>query len=61
VCRQSKLQFYRHELELHFLKHVSRPQETIDLILATKARGNKVIAIGTTATRALESAAQAHI
>ena len=36
------------------------PQETIDLILATKARGNKVIAIGTTATRALESAAQAH-
>ncbi|WP_104038984.1 tRNA preQ1(34) S-adenosylmethionine ribosyltransferase-isomerase QueA, partial [Acinetobacter baumannii] len=36
------------------------PQETIDLILATKARGNKVIAVGTTATRALESAAQAH-
>ena len=34
--------------------------ETIDLILATKARGNKVIAVGTTATRALESAAQAH-
>ena len=36
------------------------PQATIDLILATKARGNKVIAVGTTATRALESAAQAH-
>ena len=36
------------------------PQETIDLILETKARGNKVIAVGTTATRALESAAQAH-
>ncbi|HCV3151444.1 tRNA preQ1(34) S-adenosylmethionine ribosyltransferase-isomerase QueA [Acinetobacter baumannii] len=36
------------------------PQETIDLISATKARGNKVIAVGTTATRALESAAQAH-
>ncbi|WP_455795175.1 tRNA preQ1(34) S-adenosylmethionine ribosyltransferase-isomerase QueA [Acinetobacter baumannii] len=36
------------------------PQETIDLILVTKARGNKVIAVGTTATRALESAAQAH-
>ncbi|MDC4638478.1 tRNA preQ1(34) S-adenosylmethionine ribosyltransferase-isomerase QueA [Acinetobacter baumannii] len=36
------------------------PQETIDLILAIKARGNKVIAVGTTATRALESAAQAH-
>ncbi len=36
------------------------PQETIDLILETKARGNKVIAVGTTATRALESAAQAN-
>ncbi|ARD27794.1 tRNA preQ1(34) S-adenosylmethionine ribosyltransferase-isomerase QueA [Acinetobacter lactucae] len=36
------------------------PQETIELILETKARGNKVIAVGTTATRALESAAQAH-
>ena len=36
------------------------PQTTIDLILETKARGNKVIAVGTTATRALESAAQAN-
>ena len=36
------------------------PQATIDLILETKARGNKVIAVGTTATRALESAAQAN-
>jgi hypothetical protein len=36
------------------------PQATIDLILATKTRGNKVIAVGTTATRALESAAQAN-
>lgn len=36
------------------------PQSTIDLILETKARGNKVIAVGTTATRALESAAQAN-
>ncbi|WPO68886.1 tRNA preQ1(34) S-adenosylmethionine ribosyltransferase-isomerase QueA [Acinetobacter haemolyticus] len=36
------------------------PQVTIDLILETKAHGNKVIAVGTTATRALESAAQAN-
>ena len=36
------------------------PQSTIDLILETKARDNKVIAVGTTATRALESAAQAN-
>ncbi|MEB3754655.1 tRNA preQ1(34) S-adenosylmethionine ribosyltransferase-isomerase QueA [Acinetobacter sp. MD2(2019)] len=36
------------------------PEETAELIRQTKARGNKVIAVGTTATRALESAAQAH-
>ncbi len=36
------------------------PQATAELIHQTKARGNKVIAVGTTATRALESAAQAH-
>lgn len=36
------------------------PSETVDLIQATKARGNKVISVGTTATRAVESAAQAH-
>ncbi|MHA3053016.1 tRNA preQ1(34) S-adenosylmethionine ribosyltransferase-isomerase QueA [Acinetobacter sp. ANC 4640] len=36
------------------------PQHTVDLIRETQARGNKVIAVGTTATRALESAAQAH-
>lgn len=34
-------------------------EETIAKIQAAKARGNKVIAVGTTATRALESAAQA--
>ena len=33
------------------------PKQTIDLILETKARGNKVIAVGTTATRALECSA----
>jgi len=35
------------------------PAETVKLIEETQAKGNKVIAIGTTATRALESAAQA--
>lgn len=34
------------------------PQETVDLIKATKANGNIVTAIGTTAMRALESAAR---
>ncbi|MBF7682327.1 tRNA preQ1(34) S-adenosylmethionine ribosyltransferase-isomerase QueA [Acinetobacter sp. B5B] len=36
------------------------PQSTVDLILAAKTRGNKIISVGTTATRAIESAAQAH-
>ena len=36
------------------------PEATVHAIQAAKARGNKVIAVGTTATRALESAAQAH-
>ena len=35
------------------------PEATVQQIRETQARGNKVIAIGTTATRALESAAQA--
>ncbi|OTG85226.1 tRNA preQ1(34) S-adenosylmethionine ribosyltransferase-isomerase QueA [Acinetobacter sp. ANC 4648] len=35
------------------------PETTVKLIQETQARGNKVIAVGTTATRALESAAQA--
>lgn len=34
--------------------------ESMQLIKATKERGNKVIAVGTTATRATESAAQAN-
>ncbi len=33
-------------------------QETCDLILATKAKGRKVIAVGTTSVRSLETAAQ---
>jgi len=36
------------------------PEQTVELIRQTKARGNKVISVGTTATRAIESAAQAH-
>lgn len=36
------------------------PESTVAAILAAKARGNKIIAVGTTATRALESAAKAH-
>lgn len=34
-------------------------QETVDKVLATKARGGRVIAVGTTSVRSLESAAQA--
>lgn len=36
------------------------PASTVEAITAAKARGNQVIAVGTTATRALESAAKAH-
>ena len=36
------------------------PEHSVELIRQTKARGNKVISVGTTATRAVESAAQAH-
>ncbi|WP_299998408.1 tRNA preQ1(34) S-adenosylmethionine ribosyltransferase-isomerase QueA [uncultured Cedecea sp.] len=35
------------------------PQSVVDAVLACKARGNKVIAVGTTSVRSLESAAQA--
>lgn len=36
------------------------PESTVQRILHTKATGNQVISVGTTATRAVESAAQAH-
>ena len=36
------------------------PQATVELIEKTKAHGGKIIAVGTTATRALESAAKAN-
>lgn len=35
------------------------PQDVVDAILATKANGGRVIAVGTTSVRSLESAAQA--
>ena len=35
------------------------PQDVVDAVLAAKARGNRVIAVGTTSVRSLESAAQA--
>nr|VUD26710.1 S-adenosylmethionine:tRNA ribosyltransferase-isomerase [Salmonella sp. NCTC 7297] len=35
------------------------PQEVVDAVLTAKARGNRVIAVGTTSVRSLESAAQA--
>ncbi|WP_336293497.1 tRNA preQ1(34) S-adenosylmethionine ribosyltransferase-isomerase QueA [Cronobacter dublinensis] len=35
------------------------PQDVVDAVLAAKARGNKVVAVGTTSVRSLESAAQA--
>ena len=47
-------------LETHIM-HAERytvPQVTIDAIAATRARGGRVIAVGTTSVRALESAAQ---
>ncbi len=35
------------------------PQEVVDAVIACKARGNRVIAVGTTSVRSLESAAKA--
>lgn len=35
------------------------PQDVVDAVLAAKARGNRVVAVGTTSVRSLESAAQA--
>jgi S-adenosylmethionine:tRNA ribosyltransferase-isomerase len=35
------------------------PQEVVDAVLATKAKGKRVIAVGTTSVRSLESAAKA--
>ena len=41
-------------------EHYMMPQETVDKIKAAKASGGRVIAVGTTSCRTLESAAQFH-
>ena len=45
------------EHRMHHERYVL-PQETVDAIAATRAAGGRVIAVGTTSTRALEAAAQ---
>ncbi len=42
-------------------EYVEVPQEVVDAIAATKQRGGRVIAVGTTSVRSLESAAQASL
>lgn len=39
-------------------EYIEVPQNVVDAVLACKARGNRVIAVGTTSVRSLESAAQ---
>ncbi|MDC9592338.1 tRNA preQ1(34) S-adenosylmethionine ribosyltransferase-isomerase QueA [Xenorhabdus sp. IM139775] len=48
-------------LEEHVMhtEYAEVPQEVVDAVLACKARGNSVIAVGTTSVRSLESAARA--
>lgn len=41
-------------------EHYELPQETADLINETKANGKRVIAVGTTSCRTLESVASFH-
>lgn len=38
-------------------EYVEVPQEVVDAVLATKAKGKRVIAVGTTSVRSIESAA----
>lgn len=45
-----------HEHKMHS-EHYFLPKETADLINETKSRGNKVVAVGTTSCRTLESVA----
>jgi S-adenosylmethionine:tRNA ribosyltransferase-isomerase len=40
-------------------EYVEVPQQVVDQINATKAKGGRVIAVGTTSVRSIESAAQA--
>lgn len=46
-----------HDHHMH-AEYVEVPQEVVDAISATKARGGRIIAVGTTSVRSLESAAQ---
>ncbi len=48
-------------IEDHLLhsEYAEVPQDVVSAVLAAKARGNRVIAVGTTSVRSLESAAQA--
>ncbi|MFO4681099.1 tRNA preQ1(34) S-adenosylmethionine ribosyltransferase-isomerase QueA [Vibrio cholerae] len=46
-----------HDHHMH-AEYVEVPQEVVDAIAATKARGGRVVAVGTTSVRSLESAAQ---
>lgn len=50
-------------IEEHIMhaEYAEVPQPVVDAVLACKARGNKVVAVGTTSVRSLESAAQAAI
>lgn len=48
------------DIESHIMhaEYAEVPRNVVDAVLACKARGNRVIAVGTTSVRALESAAQ---
>ncbi|CCG86382.1 tRNA preQ1(34) S-adenosylmethionine ribosyltransferase-isomerase QueA [Erwinia piriflorinigrans] len=48
-------------IEEHIMhaEYAEVPEDVVDAVLACKARGNRVIAVGTTSVRSLESAAQA--
>ena len=48
------------KIEEHIMhsEHYEMPKETADLILETKAKGGRVIAVGTTSCRTLESVAK---
>lgn len=49
------------ELEEHVMhsEYAEVPQQVVDAVLACKVRGNRVVAVGTTSVRSLESAARA--
>jgi S-adenosylmethionine:tRNA ribosyltransferase-isomerase len=48
-------------IEEHIMhaEYAEVPQSVVDAVIACKARGNRVVAVGTTSVRSLESAAQA--